>query len=81
MTNPLLKRFIAKATPDTRVSARRIAITAPNPQTRARRAEPKPANRKHRTPADRVVAIIRRGSAVKRGCILYKRVASERFNL
>ena len=81
MTIPLLKRFIAKATPDTRVRARRIVITVPSPQTRVRRVVPIPANRKDGAAGDREVAKVGCCATADFRCVLYKRIASERFDL
>ena len=77
-----LKRLFAKATADARVRARQGAITAPTPQTRARRAAPTPTNDKHRAARKRVVAKIRcRASAACFGCVLYKGVSVKWRNL
>ena len=81
MTIPLLKRFIAKATPETRVRARRTVTADPKPQTRARRAVPNPPNRKDRAADARVVAKVGCCATADFRCVLYKGVASERFNL
>ena len=74
-------RLVAKATPDTRVRARRIVITAPTPQTRVRRIVPIPANRKDRAAGERVVAKVGCFATADFRCVLYKRIASERFDL
>ena len=81
MTIPLLKRFVAKATPDSRARVRRKATTAPMPQTRARRVVPSPANRKDRAADARVVAKVGCFATADFRCVLYKRIASERFDL
>ena len=81
MTIPLLKRFVAKATPDTRVRVRRLVSTAPKPQTRVRRDAPSPANRKDGTVGVREVAKVGCCATADFRCVLYKRIASERFNL
>ena len=81
MTIPLLKRFIAKATPDIRARVRRIVKTVPKPQTRVRRVAPKPANRKDRAADARVIRVVGGVTPADFGCVLYKWVASERFDL
>lgn len=81
MTIPLLKRFIAKATPEARVRERRIVITEPTPQARARRVVPSPTNGKDGAADERVVAKVGCCATADFRCVLYKGVASERFDL
>ena len=80
MTIPLLKRFITKATPDERARDRRIVKTVPIPQARARRDVPIPTDGKDRAVDDRVIRVVGGCATADFGCVLYKRIASERFD-